>query len=78
MEDYNIFIAFDSLVPDLWAMDDNWLMLVFMDAEVDQELLKWLNWCRMYLHVMTLTDILTPDRRHLRQLIWDGHWDDQL
>jgi len=41
---------------------------VFMDAEVDQETLKWLNWCRLYLQVTSVANICTADGKH----IWEA------
>ena len=45
---------------------------VFMDAEVDQDTLKWLNWCRLYLQVSTVADICTADGKFIRQAAWEG------
>ena len=46
-----------------------------MDAEVDQDVLLWLNWCRLYLQVCTISDIVTADGSRIRQAVWHGQRD---
>ena len=40
-------------------------MDIFIDELVDQDELKWLNWCRLHLHVTTLSELTTADGRSL-------------
>jgi hypothetical protein len=75
LEGMDIYVAFDSPVLPLRCSGDALLVEVFMDLEVDQEELKWLNWCRMYLQVCTVSDIATADGRCIRQSAWLGERD---
>lgn len=55
---------------DTWDLEvlrdgDSLLMDDFIEALVPQEELKWLNWCRLYLHAVTLSDITTADGRYI-------------
>ena len=68
----DMYVAFDSPGLVLRREGDALLVEVFMDAEVDQETLKWLNWCRLYLHVSSVADICTADGKFIRQAAWDG------
>jgi len=40
-----MYVVFDSPILALQQEGDALLVEVFMEAEVDQEILKWLNWC---------------------------------
>ena len=51
---------------------DQLLMDVFIAAEVDQVTLKWLNWCRLFLHVTTISDIASADGKHINEDSWNG------
>ena len=48
LDGLGMYIAFDSPGLELLREGDALLMEVFMEAEVDQHTLKWLNWCRLY------------------------------
>ena len=61
LESVDMYVAFDSPGLELQREGDALLVKVFMDAEVDQDILKWLNWCRMYLQVTSVADICTAD-----------------
>ena len=80
LEAYDVYVAFDSPVPRLRTTNDRLLLLmeVLIEAEVDQELLKWMNWCRLYLGVVTISDMVTADGRSIRQSILDGVRDGQV
>ena len=67
LESVDMYVAFDSPVLELQRDGDALLVEVFMDAEVDQETLKWLNWCRLYLQVSSVADICTADGKFIRQ-----------
>ena len=76
LESVNAYVAFDTPVLTLQCERDSLLMELFMDAEVDQDVLKWTNWCRMYLQVCTVSDLLTADGKHIRRSVWEGKRDD--
>ncbi|CAJ1960198.1 unnamed protein product [Cylindrotheca closterium] len=46
LEDLDIYVALDSPLIPLRCEGDALLIGVFMELEVDQDALKWLNWCR--------------------------------
>ncbi|CAJ1931689.1 unnamed protein product, partial [Cylindrotheca closterium] len=75
LETMDIYVAFDSPALPLRCVGDALLVEVFMDLEVDQDDLKWLNWCRMFLQVCTVSDIVTADGRSIRQSAWCGERD---
>ena len=68
----DMYVAFDSPSLTLQRHGDALLVEVFMNAEVDQDILKWLNWCRMYLQVTTVADICTADGKYIRRAVWEG------
>ena len=55
---------------------DALLMDIFINAEVDQHTLLWLNNCRMFLNVSTLADITTADGARIKRTAWNGIRDD--
>lgn len=67
-----IYVSFDSPALTLFRDGDSLLMDMFIDLEVDQHTLLWLNWCRLYLHVTTISDITTADGLYLRRNAWEG------
>ena len=67
-----MYVAFDSPSLTLQRHGDALLVEVFMNAEVDQDILKWLNWCRMYLQVTSVADICTADGKYIRRAAWEG------
>jgi hypothetical protein len=52
----DIWVEFQSTPLTLHCISDCLLMDIFIDALVDQDELKWLNWCRQYLRVTTLSE----------------------
>ena len=60
-----IRVEISSPSLSLHCAKDRLLMDIFIDALVDQEDLLWLNWCRQYLHVTTLSELATADGRSL-------------
>ncbi len=34
--------------------------------------LRWLNWCRMHLHAVTLSDLATADGHWITEASWNG------
>ncbi|CAJ1946957.1 unnamed protein product [Cylindrotheca closterium] len=75
LEDLDIYVALDSPVLPLRCKGDALLIEVFMELEVDQDALKWLNWCRMFLQVCTVSDIVTANGRSIRESMWHGERD---
>ncbi|CAJ1969985.1 unnamed protein product [Cylindrotheca closterium] len=75
LEDLDIYVALDTPVLPLRCEGDALLIEVFMELEVDQDALKWLNWCRMFLQVCTVSDIVTADGRSIRESMWHGERD---
>ena len=71
-EDNDVHVEFDSPQLQLHREEDQLLMSVFIEAEVDQEQLLWLNWCRMYLQAVTVSDIATADGTTIRYSSWHG------
>ena len=61
----DIRVEFSSPSLSLHCTDDRLLMDIFIDELVDQDELKWLNWCRLHLHVTTLSELTTADGRSL-------------
>ncbi|CAJ1931701.1 unnamed protein product, partial [Cylindrotheca closterium] len=49
LESLDMYMAFDSPALSLRCHHDALLIDLFMDLEVDQDDLLWLNWCRMFL-----------------------------
>ena len=52
--------------------DDQFLIQAFLDAGFEGEDLKWLNWCRLYLRAVTLSDICTADGQFITKEAWMG------
>ncbi|CAJ1967895.1 unnamed protein product, partial [Cylindrotheca closterium] len=75
LEDLDIYVALDSPGLPLRCEGDALHIEVFMELEVDQAALKWLNWCRMFLQVCTVSDIVTADGRSIRESMWHGERD---
>ena len=76
LEELDIFVACDTPIPATRCSGDSLLMEIFMEAEVNQDDLLWLNWCRLYLQVVTVSDLLTANGRAIRRSIWRGLRDD--
>jgi hypothetical protein len=72
LDEYRVHLEFSSPGLELLRDGDRLLMDIFMDASVDQLSLKWLNWCREYLHVVTLSDLVTADGTQLTLDAWNG------
>ncbi|CAJ1954071.1 unnamed protein product [Cylindrotheca closterium] len=75
LEDLDIYVALDTPVLPLRCEGDALLIEVFMELEVDQDALKWLNWCRMFLQFCTVSDIMTADGCSIRESMWHGERD---
>ena len=76
LEELDIYVACDSPALLLRCQDDALLVDLFINLEVDQDELLWLNWCRMFLQVCTVSDLATADGRFIRRSMWDGVRDD--
>ena len=77
LDQYDMFISTDVPSLRLRTKHDRLLIEVFMDLEVDQETLKWLNWCRMFLQVVSVADIVTADGKRIRSAVMNGIRDEQ-
>ena len=75
LDEHRIHVEFDSPPLSLRREGDALLMDLFIDAEVDQDILLWLNWCRQHLHAVTLSDIVTADGTQISEAAWTGQRD---
>lgn len=72
MDSLGIHLELDTWGFDLLRHGDRLLMEVFMDASVPQEELRWLNWCRIHLQAVTVSDIVTADGNAVTADAWNG------
>ncbi|CAJ1960593.1 unnamed protein product [Cylindrotheca closterium] len=72
LDSLSIHLEFDS--PSLQPMrqGDQLLVDLFIDSLVDQHTLKWLNWCRIFLHAVTLSDIVNAEGTAITLDAWKG------
>ena len=75
LDAHDVHVELDSPPLALRREGDCLLMELFMDAKVDQQTLLWLNWCRMFLHAVTLSDIVTADGSKVTTDAWTGRRD---
>ncbi|CAJ1970519.1 unnamed protein product [Cylindrotheca closterium] len=61
-----------TLQPSPFDVRTTLLVDLFLNLEVDQDDLLWLNWCLMFLQVCTVSDIVTADGRFIRRAAWNG------
>ncbi|CAJ1927568.1 unnamed protein product [Cylindrotheca closterium] len=78
LDSLSIHLEFDS--PSLQPMrqGDQLLVDLFIDSLVDQLTLKWLNWCRIFLHAVTLSDIVNAEGTAITLDAWKGIQADYL
>ena len=72
LDHMDLHLEFDSPSLPLQRQGDQLLMSAFVDAEIDQDDLMWLNWCRMYLQVISVSDLVTADGRSFTRSAWFG------
>lgn len=72
LENLDIHLEFETQELEFCRDNDRLLMDVFIDLEVDQQTLLWLNWCRQYLHATTLSDIVSADGKTITPEAWNG------
>lgn len=72
LDGFGIHLETDTWDFDLLRENDLLLMDMFIDALAPQEELKWLNICRMHLHAVTLSDIVTADGLRITEDAWNG------
>ncbi|CAJ1944015.1 unnamed protein product [Cylindrotheca closterium] len=72
LDSLSIHLEFDSPSLQLLRRGDQLLVDLFIDSLVDQLTLKWLNWCRIFLHAVTLSDILNADGTAITLKAWKG------
>jgi hypothetical protein len=75
LSDLDLHVAYQGPDLQLSREDDQFLVQAFMDESFSDNKLMWLNWCRMYLHVTSLSDISTADRTMLSEAAWSGSRD---
>ncbi|CAJ1934778.1 unnamed protein product [Cylindrotheca closterium] len=61
LDSLGIRVKISSPPLSLHCANDPLLMDIFINALVNQEDLLWLNWCRQYLQVTTLSELTTAD-----------------
>ncbi|CAJ1963599.1 unnamed protein product [Cylindrotheca closterium] len=67
-----IHLEFDSPSLQLLRQGDQLLVDLFIESLVDQLTLKWLNWCWIFLHAVTLSDIVNADGTAITLKAWKG------
>ncbi|CAJ1947633.1 unnamed protein product [Cylindrotheca closterium] len=61
LDSLSIHLEFDSPSLRPIRQGDQLLVDLFIDSLVDQLTLKWLNWCQIFLHAVTLSDIVNAE-----------------
>ncbi|CAJ1929622.1 unnamed protein product [Cylindrotheca closterium] len=66
----SIHLEFDP--PSLQSLHqgDQLLVDLFINSLVDQLTLKWLNWCRIFLHAVTVSDIVNAEGTAITLQAW--------
>ena len=72
LDSLSIHVEMDVPTLELQREHDQLLMDLFIDVLADQLSLKWLNWCRIYLHAVTLSDIVSADGSTVTLDAWNG------
>ena len=72
LDQLDIRVEISSPPLDLYCAGDRLLTDVFVDALVDQSTLLWLNWCRTFLRVTTVSDIVTANGLSITRSAWEG------
>ena len=72
LDSAGVHVELSTPTLQLFRDNDALLMDIFIDAEVDQDTLLWLNWCPTHLNVTTLSDITTADGSSLVASVMDG------
>ena len=72
LDHHGIHVELDCPPLALHRRGDQLLTELFMNAEVAQNELLWLNWCRMHIHATTVSDIVSADGRFLLDSAWNG------
>jgi hypothetical protein len=73
MQRYRIRLLHNIPNLKIWKERDVFLMEMFQDSKLfsNQEL-KWINEVRVFLQVMTISDITSSDGRYIKQKVYDG------
>jgi Reverse transcriptase (RNA-dependent DNA polymerase) len=58
--------------PEQRSDDDDFIMAKVISGNFSKTDIRLFNWCRIYLQVEKLSDILTADGKRIRQQIWNG------
>ena len=75
LDGLDMHLAYKGPDVHLHRKKDAFLMQQFLDKGHKGESLKWLNWCRMFLHAVTLSDIVTADGSKILLSAWKGELD---
>ena len=59
-------------IPRMIREGDRNLMEDFISLGLDQQYLRQMNYCRLYLNVLTLADIVDHKGIHLERWAWEG------
>ena len=63
----------DPWIPPLVWENDCYLMESFLTISMPTKYLEELNYCRLYLQVITLANIVTPDGKYIQEWAYQGH-----
>ena len=72
LSDLDIHLAYQGPDVGLCRKDDEFLMDAFITKGYTGDDLRWLNWCRMHLHAVTLSDLATADGHWITEASWNG------
>ena len=72
LSDLDIHLAYQGPDVGLCRKDDEFLMDAFITEGYTGDDLRWLNWCRMHLHAVTLSDLATADGHWITEASWNG------
>ncbi|CAJ1968246.1 unnamed protein product [Cylindrotheca closterium] len=72
LDSLSIHLEFDSPSLQPLCQGDQLLVDLFINSLVDQLTLKWLNWCRIFLHAVTLSDIVNAEGTAITLKAWKG------
>ncbi|CAJ1959611.1 unnamed protein product [Cylindrotheca closterium] len=72
LDSLSIHLEFDSPYLQPLRQGDQLLVNLFINSLVDQLTLKWLNWCRIFLHAANLSDILNAEGTAITLQAWKG------
>ena len=75
LHDLDMHLAYKGPDLPLHRHHDTYIIQQFVDLGYTGEALKKLNWCRMHLHAVTVSDITGANGTHILQSAWQGRRD---